>query len=299
MTTLAAPVRFPDLIRDLRHMEARAASDLVDWLVHLELEGKADRTLYSYTRTLAALLRRFPDKTVSEFTHLDVNDCLAVVPRQSRHISRAIYSSFFSWAFTDERIERNPMERVPRMRAPKTRPRDIFSEAEIALLEAQEPLWTILFGTGLRRGEARHLRREHVDLNRARLIVYQGKGGKDRIIPLPMGVLQAVADLDLGEGLRSADHLWYTIRGQRKLRRDPIADTTFERWYRRGIEAAGVRYLNPHQTRHTYGHRLRELGFDLEERQLLMGHESVRTTQRYYGRLTIEDVARKMAEVGA
>lgn len=75
------------------------------------------------------------------------------------------------------------------------------------------------------------------------------------------------------------------------MRRDPIADTTFENWYRRGIKAAGVRYLNPHQTRHTVGHRLREQGFDIEERQLFMGHESIATTQKYYGRVTIEDVA--------
>ena len=38
--------------------------------------------------------------------------------------------------------------------------------------------------------------------------------------------------------------------------------------------------------------------FDIEERQLLMGHERIATTQHYYGRLTVEDVARKIAEVG-
>lgn len=53
----------------------------------------------------------------------------------------------------------------------------------------------------------------------------------------------------------------------------------------RCVDRADVRYLSPHTTRHTY---------DLEERQLLMGHESVRTTQRYYGHLTVEDVAAKM-----
>jgi integrase len=75
----------------------------------------------------------------------------------------------------------------------------------------------------------------------------------------------------------------------------PIGDTTFERWYRAALEHVGVRYLNPHQTRHTYGHRLRELGFDIEERQVAMGHESIRTTQHYYGRVTVEDVATKIA----
>lgn len=282
-------------------MSARAASDLADWLVHLELEGKADRTLYAYTRALAPLLRVHPGTPIEGFSHTDINEQLRLVPERSRHISRSIYNQFFEWAEIDGRVDRSPMRRVPRMRQPKRRPKDIFSEEEIALLEAlpspDGQLWTLLFGSGLRRGEARRLRRDHVDLNRARLIVYAGKGDKDRIIPLPTPVLAALADLDLLEGIEKGDYLWYSRPGggRRKSRRTPIGDTTFERWYKHGIRDAEVRYLNPHQTRHTYGHRLRELGFDLEERQLLMGHEDVGTTQKYYGRLTIEDVARKVA----
>jgi integrase/recombinase XerD len=191
------------------------------------------------------------------------------------------------------------MDRVPNMRQPKRRAKDIFSEAEVALLEAlpspDGPLWALLFGTGLRRGEARRLRRSHIDLNREQLIVYEGKGGKDGIVGLPERARIAVADLDLLERLGGDDHLWYTRRGTRLLRRDPIADTTFERWYRRGIDEAGVRYLNPHQTRHTYGFWLREKGLDLEERQQSMRHESSNTTIRYYGRVTQVDVARKVA----
>lgn len=41
-----------------------------------------------------------------------------------------------------------------------------------------------------------------------------------------------------------------------------------------------------------------EQGFDIEERKEFMGHEDIRTTERYYGRVTIEDVAAKIAELG-
>ena len=290
------------VIRDTRHLRARAASDLADWLVHLDLEGKASRTLYEYARKVAPLLRAHPEKTLAAFTHTDVNDALHRLPERSRYISRSIYNGWFTWAALDERIEQNPMLKVAKMRQPKRRPKDIFSEEEIALLESlpspDGPLWTLLFGSGLRRGEARNLRRDHIDLQRARLIVYHGKGDKDRIVPLRATVLAAVADLDLFEQLNRHDYLWYSLRGSHRYRRTPIGDSTFERWYRKGIEAAGlVRYLNPHQTRHTFGWRLRTLGFDLEERQLLMGHESIATTERYYGRLTVEDVAEKVARL--
>ncbi len=303
MTSVAATtgVGFDVLIRDLRHTAARAAPDLADWLVHLDLEGKADRTIYAYHRQIAPLLRANPDTPLDGFTHTQINEQLHLIPQRSRHITRSIYNQFFEWALMDERIDKSPMGRVPKMRHPKRRPKDIFSEAEIALLEAlpspDGQLWTVLFGTGLRRGEARRLKRQHVDLARERLVVYAGKGDKDRIIPIPTHVLTAIADVELLDSMGADDHFWYTRSGQRRLRRDPIGDTTFERWYRRCIDAAEVRYLNPHQTRHTFGHRMREAGFTLEERQLLMGHESPTTTVRYYGTLTIEDVAVKVARL--
>jgi integrase/recombinase XerD len=301
VTVLASGGMVDVVIRDLRHLEAQAAGDLADWLVHLDLEGKSARTLYEYSRKVAPLLRACPDKALAEITHTDINNALRGIPERSRYISRSIYNSWFSWAVVDERLDRNPVDKVAKMRQPKRRPKDIFSEAEIGLLESlpspDGALWSILFGAGLRRGEARHLKREHIDLARRRLYVYDGKGGKDRVVPVALNVLSAVADLDLIEGLERDDYLWYSLRGQGRMRhrKTVIGDSTFERWYRRGLDDAGLtRYLNPHQTRHTFGHRLREQGFDLEERALLMGHESTETTSRYYGHLTIEDVALKV-----
>ena len=296
--TAVSVVGYADIVRDVRHLDARAASDLADWLAWLEASNKADRTLYAYMRVAARLAVHYPDKTLPEMSARDITAFLAEVPGRSRHITRSILNRWFQWAEDQDLVERNPMVgKVPTMRQPHRRPKDIFSDAERALLESRDPLWTILFGTGIRRAEARHLRRDHIDLNRARLIVRHGKGDKDRIVPLFLSVQQAVAELDLTEQLRPTDYLWFTVRGKRKLRRDPIGDTTFERWYRRSLDAANVRYLNPHQTRHTYGHWLREQGFDLEERKILMGHESIRTTEHYYGRVTVEDVATKIREM--
>lgn len=314
MTTVAEPQGFVidslSLIRDVRHMQARAAPDLADWLAHLAVAGKADRTLYTYTRQIAPLLRAFPDLEASDFREAHINEMLLTKPVRSRHYTRGILDRWFKWLATPgrDRIPRNPMLLVPPMAKPPRRPSDIYTDAEVALLEAlptpDGPLLTLMFGTGMRKGECRNLRREHIDLNRGRLIVHQGKGimgGKDRVIPLGILSLQAVAELDLAEGLKPADHLWYTTRGKRRLRRDPVGNSTFDRWWGHPdvgvIARAGVRYLNIHQTRHTYGHRLRELGLDIEERQELMGHESIETTRAFYGRLTVEDVAAKVAEM--
>lgn len=289
------------LIRDLRHMEARAASDLSDWLVHLELEGKADKTLYEYVRKLARLLREFPEKTTAEFTAEDINLILTRTPRRSRAQVRSIIKQFFDWAELYDKTPRSPMGKVPRIKHAERRNRDTFTVSEVALLEAlpspDGQLFAILFGSGLRKAEARSLHRGDIDLDRRRLIVREGKGGKDRVVALTPPALQAVADLDLLERLTRHDYLWYSRpgAGQYVQRRWPIGDTTYSSWYTRCLEKAAVRYLSPHTTRHTYHELMRRAGLSLEERQVLMGHASIRTTADIYGHISFDDVADKLA----
>jgi integrase len=305
VSALPAPhpysVELRHLLRDLRHMSARAASDLADWLVHLDLEGKAGRTLYTYHRELARLLRHFPNHTLEDFTHHDINAVLQTVSPRSRHITRSILNQFFEWAVMDERLDITPMMRVPKIRHPKRRTRDIFTIPQVAQLEAlpapDGQLFAILFGTGLRKAEARRLQRQHIDLDKRRLIVHEGKGSKDRVVAMTPSALQAVADLDMLEGLRPESFLWYSHPGGGKVvsRRWPIGDTTYSSWYLRCIDKAGVPYLSPHTTRHTYHELMRLAGLSLEERQLLMGHASIRTTADIYGHLDFDAVADKLA----
>jgi integrase len=288
-------------MKDLRHQQARAAGDLNDWLARLDLEGKADKTLYSYHREIARLLRAYPAHQLGDFTHSDIELVLAQVGPRSRHISRSIYNQWFEWATIDDRIEKTPMGKVAKIKHPPRRERDIFTLAEVAQLEAlpapDGQLFAILFGSGIRRMEARRLRRRHVDLARRRLTVYQGKGGKDGVVALLPSALQAVDDLDLLEGLGPDDHFWASRPGGGAVveRFRPIGNTTFERWYRRSITAAAVRYLSPHTTRHTYHELLRRAGLTLDERQLLMRHASIRTTADQYGHLDFDEVADKLA----
>jgi integrase len=288
-------------MRDLRHETARAAGSLDDYLARLDLQGKSVKTIYGYGRAIAPLLRSHPDKTVAEFTAADIEHELRLVPPRSRHISRSIYNGWFKWAEAQELLDRNPMGKVATFKEPKRRPSEIFTDAERYALEAlptpDGELWAVLFGTGIRAGIAMRLKREHIDLDRAILHCLNDKGGKDHDVAMPGSLVSRIADLDLFERLQPTDHLWYTKRprGIERLRRDAIGRSTFARWYRAGIEAADVRYLNPHQTRHTFGWWLRTQGLALDDRKLQMGHEDIRTTDKYYGHGRIEDLAEVMA----
>lgn len=289
------------LIRDLRHESARAAGDLAEWLVHLNLEGKAARTLYSYMRYIAFLLRAHPDKELGDFTAADIEAAIVACPKRSRHIVRSVFNKWFEWAEFKDKIERSPMGKVAKIKHPRKQFNDTFTIAEVAQLCALPSpdghLMTILFHTGIRRAEARMLRRDAIDLNRRRLVVRKGKGNKDRVVALTPEAIEAVADLDLLERLNPDDFLWYSKPGggQVTSRRWPIGNTTFSRWYTNQLERARVRYLKPHTTRHTYHDLMRKHKVPIEYRQLLMGHEKITTTAEY-GHISIDDVIAKLAD---
>jgi len=290
-----------DMPRDLRHHQDAAYPMLAAWLDWLDLEGKRPRTIHNYERCAAVLLRDNPTVPFDEFNPEMVIRALRKVPPRSRYISRSVYNQWFEWGERYGHIPRTPMIKVPKMTAGPRRPTDLFTEAEVALLiglPVQDgALFALLFGALLRREDAIKLKRSHIDLDRLRVMVYDGKGGKDAVIPITPQTAAAVADLDLLLRLDPDDHLWYRAKLNRS-RKTGIGHSEFSRWYRRCLEQAGVRYRKPHTTRHT-GHwilkHVEEL--DLEERQLVLRHESPETTVRQYPVTDIEDVARKRAGI--
>jgi integrase len=292
-----------DMPRDLRHHQAAAFDKLAAWLDWLDLEGKRPRTIHNYERCVAVLLRLYPGVPFDEFTSEMVNRALRMVPQRSRYISRSVYNQWFIWGERHHHIDRSrsPMFEVPEMTAGPRRPTHLFTEAEVALLTGlpvqDGALFALLFGALLRRGDAINLKWSHINLDRLRLTIYDGKGGKEAIIPITPQTAAAVADLDLMLRFDPDDHLWY--RGKlNKSRKTAISTSEFSRWYYRCLEQAGVHYRKPHTTRHTGHWILKHVEkLDLEERQLVLRHESPETTVRQYPVTDIEDVARKRAGI--
>jgi integrase len=304
------------LMKDRRHEKSAAWPELEAYLSFRAIDMRP-RSLHSYDRQIAIVLRDWPDTPFDQITTDQLNKSLghlALRNLRSAYITRSIWSGWFKWGESQGRITRNPMHGVARPKQPARRPdaREYFSATEIEALEGlpspDGALCGLMLGSGLRKIECRQLRRKHVDLlhpKGPRLYVFDGKGGKDRMVPLPLPVATALEELFILEGINPDDYIWATHPGggTKVSRANPVSATTFDRWWRgdprinrSGIcERAGIRYLNTHQTRYTYGAVLRQRGFSLEAIKLLMGHEKIATTIDLYGTLHIEDVAIDMA----
>lgn len=293
--------------RSTAHHECAGARDLGDWLAHLRLKNRSDRTLDDYERTVAALLL-WRDKPVDEYTLEDLEHFVLAKygAKPGARVRMSHLKGFFDFLYKRDRVRVNLAARLEMPKKHGQKVIDVFSEVELELIYSVDPLAVLLCETGIRKTEARMLQRRHVDLNLAQLVIYNGKGAKDRIIPLTTRALTVVAEFDLTAGLNPADHLWPTRPGGGQIlkRRDPIANTTMQKWWadrKTGVLArAGVPYRNMHTTRHTFATRLLRAGARIENVKQLMGHTSIQTTVDLYGHLTVEDAraALSLLEVG-
>lgn len=296
-----------DPLQDSRHRDARSARDLADWLAWLRIGNKAARTLDSYERYAAVLVRAFPDVAFNEFDDGHLAHALALFPPKSRHIAKAAINSWFKWGYKTRRIPGNPVDMLPSMTYKPNRSYDVYgvgeAEALCALPSPDGPLLTIMFWCGLRRSEAIMLTGRRLDLQQQQVIVTEGaKGGKSRRVPMTARVAAVCADLMILDGIGPNDYLWYTRPGGSKLvhRAMPMSGTAFDMWWRRCHTTADVRRRVPHMSRHTYATRLRELGIPMEDIQQHLGHESMRTTSDTYVHSNMADRAARLREaVGA
>lgn len=304
MTLAPAELYDLDPLRDARHKAARAARECADWLAWLELGNAAARTLDSYERYAAALLRNWPSIAFDEFDDGHLAHVLTLYPPRSRHIVKAAWNNWFRWGYKTRRIPGNPVDLLPRITYEPSRVYDTFDEAEedalIALPSPNGELMALLFLAGLRRAEAREMTGKRLDFNRLEVHIIDGaKGGKSRKVPMIDRLAVACFQLVTLEAIDRDDHLWsYRPGGGRRVKRDkPIANTSFDNWWAACLKEAGVRHRNPHMTRHTFATRWRQRGLEMEEIQLLLGHKSIRTTVDTYVHTELSGVADHMREL--
>lgn len=301
--SIAAVVSF-DPLRDKRYQQTRLGRDVADFLAWLELGGASPRTLDQYERDLARGALMWPEKGWAELSDGDAIQIAKAFKPGERRVRVAAWRSFARWALRTRRIERNPFDVLPAIKRPQQRVYDIFTDAECELLRGlSEPdgtLMAILLDAGLRKSEARHMQLRHYrpDPSEARpwgsLVVIGGKGGKDRTIRATERVASGIARMHITEGLRDRDFLWYGHRAnevsRRVIRSQAIGDGTFARWWARCLDDAGVRYRNPHMTRHTFATNWLRAGRSLERLSKAMGHGSYRTTADLYAHLDDGDL---------
>lgn len=197
--------------------------------------------------------------------------------------------SFFRWLDRSGQLHNNAIEllKLPKSQRRLPRPvsendaRDIVGLAKNLVEEnwaglRDEALFTLLYGAGLRLGEA--LAITHGDLTRRDRLTVTGKGNKQRSVPLLPMVRDAldkyVKVCPYPHG--NKDPVFVGMRGE-KL--NPAIAQRHLRQLRRQLNLPDT--VTPHALRHSFASHLLASGADLRSLQELLGHSSLSTTQLY------------------
>ncbi|HVV13605.1 site-specific tyrosine recombinase XerD [Amycolatopsis sp.] len=275
------------------------------YLDHLAVErGTARNTLDSYARDLRRYAGHLDSAGVTDFgkiTEKEVTSFGAALregdedhpPLAASSAARALVAvrGLHRFAHLDGITVDDPAREVRPPAAVKRLPKALPVNDVLRLLDMpgaegeralrDRALLELLYSTGARISEAVGLDLDDVD-REERTVLLDGKGGKQRLVPVGRPAVQAVeaylvrARPVLAARGRGSAALFLNARGTRLSRQSAwqVLKTNAER---AGISAS----VSPHTLRHSFATHLLEGGADVRVVQELLGHASVTTTQVY------------------
>jgi integrase len=250
----------------------------------LVLHGKAERTQQATVAAVAHLAKHY-HRSPATLSGEQIEAYLVHLLRE-RHLSRSTVNQAgcaINFLFGKVLGQSELPYRIPLPRGPQRLP-EILSREEIARLLAAAPhpraqmLLACAYGLGLRVSELCALRPSHIDSAPDRMCVriVQGKGAKDRYVPLADDLLDELRRY--WRALRPRSWLFPSAGDANK----PLAVSQAQQWYYAARSAAGITKTGGiHLLRHCYATHLLEAGVDLHSISQWLGHRHVDTTARY------------------
>lgn len=240
---------------------------------YMRRKGVSEASVVKWAQMLDRFLRHTGTFQVSAKVVNEWLDAKNFAPR-SRNWMIAGLRNFYRWALEEGHLTADPMTRVYPAKLRRALPRPISDQDLVLAIDHAPPrikAWILLgaYG-GLRSQEIAGLKREDLLIREGLIRIEQGKGGKERIIPLHPEVLGAIREYRLpSTGLLFLTQDGYPITPN-------YVSLTLSRHFRRwGIAST------PHALRHWFATRLLATTHDLRVVSETLGHASVNTTTIY------------------
>ncbi len=255
---------------------------------NISVLGRSRKTFENYSRHVAAIALHF-DCLPTELEPDQIQDYLYLLQKQHNtpsqsYFKHTVYGLRFllkSEGLTYDYLHLPSISKEKKIPVVLSK-QEVWSMLTHAPLLKHRVLIGLLYGCGLRCMEVRSVRLRDLDFDRKMLHVVQGKGGKDRLVPLSEHLIRGLRSYIQAE--KPTDYLF---GGQPVGRGGGDFDS---RYSQKGVQwavketakRAGIRKsVSVHTLRHSFATHLLEDGMDILTLQKLLGHAHIETTMEY------------------
>ena len=280
----------------------RAIGEWAEWLAVL---GRSPNTVETRQRSVRRLQVWLAERGITQTGEVSRR----VLERYQRHLFHvrqangrplafatqrnqlAAIRGFFRWAASSNRVLYNPAAELQLPRPEQRIPNVLTAEqVELVLLQPDldrpggvrdRAMLEVLYSTGIRRGELASLELWDLDADREILSVRQGKGRRDRVVPIGERALvwcaRYLSDARPALVAPPDDGVLFVGDDGRRFGLTTLSARVARHVERSGVASAGACHL----FRHTMATLMLEAGADVRQIQVLLGHANVETTSLY------------------
>lgn len=263
----------------------------------LHIKGFSKQTIKRYKYVIDFYCKQSGIKTIDEISAKNIRALFlhGRIERQwSSNTVLVFHKSlmvFLRWCKMEGLITSNPVEEVEKIQIEQKLPAKLTKQDALFLLEIVEnypyknnylryrnhALFAMFIHAGLRKNELLNLKYADVDLENCSIFVRQGKGGKDRFVPIS-GTLAKSIERYLEQRRKwnkTCQAFFASWLGNRGLTEDGLIHLV------KIIQKASPMKFSVHKLRHTFATLLLEGGCDIYSLSKMMGHSDIKTTTIY------------------
>lgn len=261
---------------------------------NISILGRSPRTFDNYSRHVAALALHF-GTLPTELDPEQVKDYLFGLQQRSKTPSQTYFKHTVYGLRFLLKTEGLPYSflHLPTIAKVKKLPvilsrEEIWRMLQSAELLKHKLLIGLIYGCGLRCMEVRSIELQHLDFDRKMLHIVQGKGQKDRYVPLSEHLIRGLKTFI---NIENPERYLFNGNQNRNIEEIDVLSKDFDsRYSQRGVQwviktiskKAGItKEVHTHTLRHSYATHLLEDGVPIIMVQKLLGHERIESTMEY------------------
>jgi len=254
----------------------------------LSLAGRSEKTLRDYGSHLSKIALHF-NRLPSDLSISEIENYLYQIQLRDKHPSESYFKhAVYCLRFIFTMVGRDEMRiKLPEIKYRRKLPIVLSKEEMVRMINRptlfkHRILIALLYGCGLRCFEARNLRLSDLDLDRCMLYVREGKGKKDRYVPL--GKILVTELKQYIKLYKPSDMLFQPGKARNvRVSSSKIYSSGSVRFaINSAAKKAGIlKSINIHTMRHTFATHLLEDGMDIVSIKELLGHSRLESTLIY------------------